>query len=776
MMKKTKTKLTFKQTKSLFFVLLLFLRNGIISKVKNYNINVAFLPVFLLFFGSLGAQTIRVLDVQPTASRAAGAVQSYNLGGSYMTNAKAKLACTSLFGTSGIVPHPIMVTTAAGTLGSINAALLANYDVVFMALFSEGYATNYYTPAEIDALKVWSRDPHHVIISAEQQWNQYFTNSMGLSIINGNTDPTTVDAGGIDSTTTKLFSGIFGTPTSAGISQGGSAQGYFTAPCGVWSVAKNAVGNSTIVINNYNDVLFGDGDFFSIISTTGGVSSGCGINSNTDKVWLNLWAWAADQVINGSSSSSYISSAVPPTLTLLNPMPTSSTNTGQIQSTIPTGYTLVGWQTSTDSGSTWTSLGSTANPYTYTNAANGQMYQAIWSGGSGCPNTYSNILTITISRCVNGCNPNTFVNSSDPNTIEYDNVVSAVTTLAKTDNGTFTIWGQGASPTGGSLLAPTAITPANGYSYTGTPLKATTGSFVDYSTPGFIYYHAQSALLTTNGLYLWGSPNRLVSSSIKNTAAFGKITVNGKADGLPAGVTPNDVKMMFGSHQTLGIVTCSGDAWVLSFGGSKNGDGTVQNAANNVIWHRVKTSATTDLNGVVAMRGNALALFALTSDGKLYTWGTGTYLGDGTAAANRTYATEVVVPAGVTPKMIGMTMGTATSQPYYLLATDGRLFSMGENSSRQLGDGTTADKTTWVQPQKMTDQYGQGTGPLVNIAWISPNEHAHDNSTVPKAGVNVLTNDKKLWGWGLGRIIGGSSTTTYYDPVICRATVQMLTE
>ncbi|HCM34363.1 RCC1 domain-containing protein [Chryseobacterium sp.] len=95
---------------------------------------------------------------------------------------------------------------------------------------------------------------------------------------------------------------------------------------------------------------------------------------------------------------------------------------------------------------------------------------------------------------------------------------------------------------------------------------------------------------------------------------------------------------------------------------------------------------------------------------------TGTYLGDGSAVANRTYATEATVPAGVTPKTIGMTMGTTTSQPYYLLATDGRLFSMGENSNRQLGDGTTADKTTWVQPQKMTDQYGQGTGPLVNIA------------------------------------------------------------
>jgi hypothetical protein len=50
---------------------------------------------------------------------------------------------------------------------------------------------------------------------------------------------------------------------------------------------------------------------------------------------------------------------------------------------------------------------------------------------------------------------------------------------------------------------------------------------------------------------------------------FGKITINGKADGLPAGVNPSDVKMMFGSYRTLAIVTCNGDAWVLSFNGSK---------------------------------------------------------------------------------------------------------------------------------------------------------------------------------------------------------------
>ncbi|MGL5234956.1 MAG: hypothetical protein ACRC8Z_09405, partial [Empedobacter falsenii] len=365
--------------------------------------------------------------------------------------------------------------------------------------------------------------------------------------------------------------------------------------------------------------------------------------------------------------------------------------------------------------------------------------------------------------CFSGdCNPNAFVNSSDPNTIEYDNIVSIFhSTIVKESNGTFKTWGAQTNSNGtGNLLSPKDITPANGYNYIGTPLKATGGYITAAGLP------EQHVLLTTDGLYIWGGINTIISSIIKNTTAFGKISVGGKTDGLPAGVNPKDVKMMFGSYGTLAITTCSGEAWVLSFTGNKNGDGTAQDDTNNVIWHRVKTSASADLTNVVAMRGMHSALFALTSDGKLYTWGTGTYLGDGSSVANRTYATEVSIPSGAIPKMIGMTGGTTSSQSYYLLAKDGKLYSMGDNSARQLGDGTTVNKTNWVQPQKMTDQDGQGLGSLENIAWISPSEHS-ENGGGQFSAINVLTNDNKQWAWGSnsGRMIGGPADNTYYNPI-----------
>lgn len=378
------------------------------------------------------------------------------------------------------------------------------------------------------------------------------------------------------------------------------------------------------------------------------------------------------------------------------------------------------------------------------------------------------ILLLTLSSraykaqgfCASGCNDNAYIDSKDPNTIEYDNLISAFhATIAKEKDGNFKIWGQNTSSTGsGNLLVPTVIAPGIGYgnfNYAGTPLRAAAGSG---------YTSHQFALLTTEGLYTWGVNDILISNTITNyNASFTKISINGKADGLPAGVAPTDVKMMFGSYRTLAIVTCGGEAWVLSFNGGKNGDGTAQNSVNNSIWHRVKTDAAgnPNLENVVAMRGTPNALFALTSTGKLYTWGTGTY-NNGGAATTRLYATEVSVPAGAVPKMIGMTQNE-TGQSYYLLATNGKLYSMGDNSNKQLGDGTVVEKTVWVQPKNMTPQASESIGILENIVWISPNEHSYHVNT---AAINVITNNNKQWGWGSNKgYMLGKGAETNRDPI-----------
>ncbi|WP_187477490.1 hypothetical protein [Amniculibacterium sp. G2-70] len=382
--------------------------------------------------------------------------------------------------------------------------------------------------------------------------------------------------------------------------------------------------------------------------------------------------------------------------------------------------------------------------------------------------------------CVTGCNDNAYINSVDPNTIEYDNMVSNFhSSIIKESNGSFKVWGQTTNPAGnGHLYGPTIINSTNGFNYTGTPLRATAASYGSNN---------QMALLTSDGLYIWGNTNEMVATAIKGSTAFGAVSIGtaGVANasnlsyskGLPNGVNPADVKMLFGSYATLGIVTCTGEAWVLSFNGSKNGDGSTQGSGtNDNVWHRVSTAANTPLTNVVAMRGTSRAMMALTSDGKIYTWGTGTYTNNGSGASDRTFATEITKPSlgtGVVPKMIGMTQSSG-GQSYYLLASDGKLYSMGENGHRQLGNGTTnhatngnanelVDQNSWVRPAKPNTANTGYSGTLDNVVWISPNEHDGSNYGT----ISVLTADKKMYSWGNnnGNMIGAATSGAYYDPI-----------
>lgn len=339
------------------------------------------------------------------------------------------------------------------------------------------------------------------------------------------------------------------------------------------------------------------------------------------------------------------------------------------------------------------------------------------------------------------CNDNIFTWAKDPNTIEYDNIVSGFhATVVKESDGTVKIWGQRTSATGSDRLSPLEVTPTNGYNYKGEILKVTLAS-TNGST-------IQFAILTTDGLYVWGRSNILISSALKSASTFDKI-----ANGLPSGVNPTDIKMLFGSYLTLGIVTFKGEAWMLSNIGGKNGRGDTRR--NNAIWTRVQTARNTDLTNVIAMRGTRNAMMALTRDGEVYTWGTGTYLGDHSESTNRGYATKMILP-DITLKMIGMTYSNRGNS-YYLLGTNGVLYALGTNDLRQLGDFSAFTRNGWVRVKS------DHTTDMSCIAWFSPNEHDGSGN----AAVNALTTDGELWSWGsnAGEMIGGGSDTGGINPM-----------
>lgn len=375
--------------------------------------------------------------------------------------------------------------------------------------------------------------------------------------------------------------------------------------------------------------------------------------------------------------------------------------------------------------------------------------------------TFIILTTITI-QAQTVCNTNSYLNSYNPNSIEYDNLLSNFhSSLVTEANGDVKTWGENASSTGNSnVTSPILINSANGFSFTGTILKTAVGS--NYIN------NDQFALLTTTGLYVWGVAGNLISTSIKNSNSFGTVSIltyNGlssNTNGLPDGVIPSDVKMLFGSHKTLAIVTNSGAGYILSDISRKNGDGTT---TNDNKWHRIKTNASTNLSNIVAIRGVHGAMMALTTTGDIFTWGTKAYLGDNNNSQQLDYATLMTKPTGVTgtfptgiyPKMIGMTTDVNGNNSYYLLASSGFLYSLGVNNHKQLGNFNYNQQLQWVNVKK------NSTTNLDNVGWFSPQEH---DKNVP--AINALLNNGQIYAWGQngGRMLAQATNDGDYDPVL----------
>ena len=350
--------------------------------------------------------------------------------------------------------------------------------------------------------------------------------------------------------------------------------------------------------------------------------------------------------------------------------------------------------------------------------------------------------------------------NSNAATIEYDNFISSFhQTVVRTAEGSYKVWGQNVASNGtGNLLSPTEITPANFPGITGNILKAHLGSEV---------FNVQGIVLTTDGLFAWGDEGAVLHANLTTSSAFQKITVAGNTQGLPAGVTPLDVKMLFVTYHTIALTTCSGAVYVLTQVGENAGRGLTGtlNAAASTQWYQVTTSAAgnPNLTDVIAVRGNMYTMFALTSTGQLFTWGAETYLGNNSALAARTRATPMTLPSANPIKMIGVTrdnnnlaaggnQAQINVSSYYVLNANGNLYSLGGNTQRQLGDWTTTERRSWVQPR-----YTSAAGPVMNnIHWISPNEH--DNML---ASINVITADSVNYNWGdcNGEMLGRGVTT-----------------
>src|SRR5690625_1199141 len=389
---------------------------------------------------------------------------------------------------------------------------------------------------------------------------------------------------------------------------------------------------------------------------------------------------------------------------------------------------------------------------------------------SGLVTTHAQFQCYDLSGCQDYSNYG--VRSTGAADLEYDNIISSWhSTIARDIDGSLKIWGENSQSDGTSHhTTPTVISSSLYSGLTGTPLKAAIGS---------AHQNVQYILLTDdNKLWAWGSifggdyspsnARAVLRNSVKSGDGFGQLDV-----GLPSGVNASDVKMMFATAGTLAITTCDGHVYVLSYNPRINQGGS----SSNWVHIRKSNSSGDWLTGIVAARGSSAGMIALDVNGDLWTWGYGTYLGEGSAKSDRQYATQMALPkSNGNIKMIGATNSLGAhntnannsyprfvngensnnvSMSYYVLYEDGDLFSLGDNKWRQLGDWTTDERTEWVQPR-----YESSNGPeMDDIAWISPQEHDYVWSFI-----NVVNNDNKLINWGsesgndLGRTVGSQGT------------------
>ncbi len=165
-------------------------------------------------------------------------------------------------------------------------------------------------------------------------------------------------------------------------------------------------------------------------------------------------------------------------------------------------------------------------------------------------------------------------------------------------------------------------------------------------------------------------------------------------------------------------------------------------------WPAASTVTSAQLFTKIAGGGNHST--GLKSDGTIWAWGYNAYgqLGDGTTASR---STPVQVMANSTTPLADIIAIAGGSSHSIALKSDGTVWSWGYNDYGQLGDGTTSNHSNPVQV--MIDSVTPLTG-VIAIAGGSSHSIA-------------LKSDGTVWSWGYNNYgqLGGGTTTNHSSPV-----------
>ncbi|MBL7712678.1 MAG: hypothetical protein JNL13_09450, partial [Chitinophagaceae bacterium] len=308
-------------------------------------------------------------------------------------------------------------------------------------------------------------------------------------------------------------------------------------------------------------------------------------------------------------------------------------------------------------------------------------------------------------------------------------------------NHTVRYWGDGASPTspGAHVYVPNTLT-----GYAGTPISVAAGS-VGNSAQHQLYLH------TSDTLYGWGYSNKTIDAATGGNVALTAIP-------LPVGVRTSDINFIEAANGGLGIVTNSGAVYIrrgntVFSTGRIYGDGSTTLDATTG-WHQVLTDVATPLTGVTRLSFSSRALMALTSSNTVYVWGDATYLGDGTGATDRPYASLMTMPSGITAVDVNINSRSGENAAEFILGNDQRMYGIGNNASAVMGQGSGAATsfTSWVAVKGP-----DGTGTLDNIVLIGSNNPYIFSANAFAVGALTSSGALYLWGTNDYDMIGGDT-------------------
>lgn len=317
-----------------------------------------------------------------------------------------------------------------------------------------------------------------------------------------------------------------------------------------------------------------------------------------------------------------------------------------------------------------------------------------------------------------------------------------------TNTGSVRYWGQDASQSLTAGVSTNVLSPLTLTGYTGTPVSVAASSAGVREPSLFLH--------TTTNIYGWGYSNSTIAGGTGGDIALSTIA-------LPTGVTIDQVSFIESSLGGLALITNSGAVYIKQGGniGSNTalvyGDGTTGTTLD-LVWHRVKTGALASdtLTGVVELSYGGRGIMVLTGTGNLYVWGDNVLLGDGTAAADRNYATLMTKPSGVTVAKVEMVTkvtydgagGTQTATQF-VLGTDGKMYGVGEGNRGVLGQGNETDATNWVTVK------GPGlVGDLSGIIQMGSNNPLVWTGAHYNAGALTSAGKLYLWGDNARRMVG----------------------